>query len=288
MFGSTILDVAIGLIFTFLMISLVTSAATEALASGLSWRANTLLQGVKDLLNDPQFTGLARDLYNHDLVNSLDNGTAGTQAQLGAKPSYIDPKQFASALIDRARLVPGADVQAQQASVNIEIQDPQLQRMLNGMIQRASGNIDRIHDDIAGWFDAGMQRVSGAYKRKTQLWGFLMALLCAIALNVDTIKIAEALWNQPIIMKGISAPKTGETAKDAVDQLSSLGVPFGWDQKARDDFPVTPSWIWLFALAGWLITAVTTLFGAPFWFDTLQRFVQLRGAGPSKPGTGAA
>jgi hypothetical protein len=31
--------------------------------------------------------------------------------------------------------------------------------------------------------------------------------------------------------------------------------------------------------AGWLISAVATLFGAPFWFDALQKFVQIRGAG---------
>jgi hypothetical protein len=31
--------------------------------------------------------------------------------------------------------------------------------------------------------------------------------------------------------------------------------------------------------AGWLVTASTTLFGAPFWFDLLQRAVQLRSTG---------
>jgi hypothetical protein len=32
---------------------------------------------------------------------------------------------------------------------------------------------------------------------------------------------------------------------------------------------------------GWLITAVATLFGAPFWFDALERVVRLKGSGPS-------
>jgi hypothetical protein len=31
-----------------------------------------------------------------------------------------------------------------------------------------------------------------------------------------------------------------------------------------------------------MVTASTTLFGAPFWFDLLQRAVQMRGTG-SKP-----
>jgi uncharacterized membrane protein YedE/YeeE len=32
-------------------------------------------------------------------------------------------------------------------------------------------------------------------------------------------------------------------------------------------------------LIGWLIVAGAALFGAPFWFDTLQRITQLRGVG---------
>jgi hypothetical protein len=32
-------------------------------------------------------------------------------------------------------------------------------------------------------------------------------------------------------------------------------------------------------LLGWIIAAGAALFGAPFWFDVLQRFVQLRGTG---------
>lgn len=100
MFGSIILDVAMGLIFTFLVLSLVTSAAVEMVASALAWRANTLLQGVKELLNDDSFTGLVKEIYNHAAVNPRTNGTAESEEQLGPKPSYIDPMQFASALTD--------------------------------------------------------------------------------------------------------------------------------------------------------------------------------------------
>jgi hypothetical protein len=107
MFGSTVLDLAIGLIFTFLMISLVASAVTEGLASMLSWRANTLLQGVKDLLNDHQFNGLALAVYNHDLVNPRFNGSATSEKQLTAGSRilrYQDTFQGAKALPERCRI----------------------------------------------------------------------------------------------------------------------------------------------------------------------------------------
>jgi hypothetical protein len=32
-------------------------------------------------------------------------------------------------------------------------------------------------------------------------------------------------------------------------------------------------------VVGWLLTASTALFGAPFWFDLMQRVVRMRGTG---------
>lgn len=279
MFGSTVLDLAIGLIFTFLMVSLVASAATEALASMLSWRANTLLQGVKDLLNDPKFDGLALAVYNHDFVNPRANGTATSEDQLTAKPSYIDAKQFAAALIDAAGLLPGTDVATLQKKINDDVKDQQLRTMLTGIVARAGGNINRIRDDIANWFDNGMDRVAGVYKRRTQLCSFLIGLAVAVALNVNIIAIAETLWHQPALVKELPTLSVGTPPDTAIADVKKLGLPFGWDDKAVVAFGTSPNWRWLFTFFGWLIAAVATLFGAPFWFDTLQRFVQLRGAG---------
>ncbi len=127
-----------------------------------------------------------------------------------------------------------------------------------------------------------MERISGSYKRKAQLWSFIIALVIAVLLNIDTIRIAEALWNQPILLKGLTAPSaTGWTAQQSLDQLKVLHIPFGWNNGTLNDF--FKDFNWFYVIPGWLISALATLFGAPFWFDTLQRFVKLRGTG-SNPG----
>jgi hypothetical protein len=54
-------------------------------------------------------------------------------------------------------------------------------------------------------------------------------------------------------------------------------LPIGWTS-----FPPVLNADFLLQVAGWLMTASTTLFGAPFWFDLLQRAVQMRGTG-TKP-----
>jgi len=98
-------------------------------------------------------------------------------------------------------------------------------------------------------------------------------------------------------------PKTPEQLKavtkqlqDSLAQLNAVSLPIGWgdDQynyyfkdlghgggalEAHDS-----GWNWshLFtALFGWFITALAASLGAPFWFETLQRFVNIRGNGRS-------
>ena len=49
---------------------------------------------------------------------------------------------------------------------------------------------------------------------------------------------------------------------------------FVWFWNAPNASPLTSA-------IGWMITAVSALFGAPFWFDTLQNLIRLKGSGPS-------
>jgi hypothetical protein len=69
MFSSAVLDLAIGLIFTFLAVSLATGAIVEAIASFFAVRAITLWKGIGQLLNDPDSHGLAKEIYAHAAVN---------------------------------------------------------------------------------------------------------------------------------------------------------------------------------------------------------------------------
>lgn len=51
MFGSSILEVAIGLIFVYLLLSLICSAANEVIESFLKNRATDLERGIRELFN---------------------------------------------------------------------------------------------------------------------------------------------------------------------------------------------------------------------------------------------
>jgi hypothetical protein len=279
MFNSTILDVVAGLLFTFLTVSLVASTVTEGLASLLGWRAQTLLQGIKSLLNDPQFNGLAKDVYNHALVNSQAPGTAQTESGLTAKPSYIEPQHFAAALIDLMEKLPAtrSETQTQIQAAIAQLPNPQLRQTLQWFYTRAGSNITDFQNEIATWFDASMNRLSGLYKRWMQICSFTVGLSVAILLNVDALHVAQALWVQPAVVQKFT-PKQGTNTEDALTALYSANLPIGWSNQTIKERFVSPLAI-ASLVGGWLITALATLFGAPFWFDALQKITNLRGTG---------
>jgi hypothetical protein len=276
MFNSSVLDVAVGLVFTFLTVSLVCGLLTETWATIMSWRANTLLAGVQALVNDPNFTGLAQQLYQHALISPRDSGTATTVGALTNKPSYIAPLHFADALLDAVQIGPGtaATMKTAIAGSPLLASDNQMKTMLAGMADRAGGNLDKMRQAVASWFDSSMDRVSGSYKRWTQLYCFIFGLIIAVALNIDALHVAQTLWQQPKITLALVPTQDPTTALNA---LGSMGLPIGW--------PIDPHSVGFVActsrLIGWIITALSTLFGATFWFDTLSGVVKLRGVGPS-------
>jgi hypothetical protein len=288
-----ILNVAIGLALTFGVISLVASALTEAVASVLSLRSKTLLTGIKQLLNDPNATGLALAVYQHAAVNPLGGGQAPTvpaawaatggsykavSGLLGKMPSYVEAKGFASALIDaiQNRQQPGGMITDITQAV-AAIQDPQLRAVIGGFLDRANNDVAGLHDRLATWFDAAMDRLSGDYKRRAQWINLAIAGALVIALDVDAVALARQVYADPGVLQHMDVDKTNPSL---ALMAWSKTFPFGWHAFWDGWAENGPVLAILSTLLGWTATTVATLFGAPFWFDTLQRFVQIRGTGP--------
>ena len=172
MFGSTVLEVAVGLTFCYATVALIVSTVQEALAAAFRLRARTLLAGVRSMLNDPRFTALARAVYSHALVNPHDDTPAGSSGAVGAKPSYIEPGHFAIALLDTIASIPGDFVQLGRDIDALD--DPQVRHVLQGIYRRADGDMAAFQLAVAGWFDSAMTRVSAAYTRSAMLISFVV------------------------------------------------------------------------------------------------------------------
>lgn len=274
MFGSTVLEVAIGMTFCYGFVGLLVSTLQEAIAAALHLRARTLLKGIRTMLNDPDFTGLARNLYAHALVNPRDDGSATDPHELRHKPSYIDPKHFAIALIDTIQTIPG---NFEQLGRDIDlVRDPQVRGALRSIYLRAHGSLPVFQENAARWFDNTMERVSGAYKRKSLAISLFISMAIAVAFNIDSVHLFQTLWTQPTLAAQLKAMPGAVIDTEMLASLRTL--PVGWQ--------AVPVWdtSMLVRLSGWLLTAASSLFGAPFWFDLFQRLIHMRGTG-DKPGS---
>ena len=279
MFNSPIVDVAIGLVFCYAAVALTVSTITEAISSALKWRSQSLFASIKALLNDPKFQGLAHEVLNHALVNPMVDGMAAKGGKPAKLPSYVQSKNFAIALVDAIQSVPGDFVKLKQ-DID-QIPDAQLRTFLQSAYAKALmqgsplAQLEALHQRLADWFDSAMERASGEYKRQAQVCTFGIALLVALVFNIDSVFLLQALWSRPALTAEITSPGAGVDAATLLDQMKVL--PVGWTGRQYHG-----AFDWLAAIAGIFVTAVTALFGAPFWFDALQQLVRLRGTG-AKP-----
>ena len=232
MFGSEVLDVAIGLVFIYLVLSLICSAACELIESFWKRRAQYLRRGLQELFDDRDGTGLVREIYNHPLVNSLFRGRY-EPGQMANLPSYIPSRNFALALMDiigpgnpagqpggtrsgasgatMPSSVPAASPTfsgtgtgsystgtlaaetLRNAIVTNLSSNPQAKQALLTLADAAGYDPVKVRENIEAWYNSSMDRVSGWFKRTSHLTILTLGFLLSLAINADTIGITNSL-----------------------------------------------------------------------------------------------
>jgi len=288
MFGSQVLEVVIGLTLIYLVLSIGCSGIKEVIAAMFSLRAKTLEKGVRSMLkNGPN--DYAAQLFGHPLIQAT--------APEGQKPSYISARMFASALFD---VVAPADatqprtIQSLRAGVS-QIPDAKLRATLLNMIDSAGGDVDAVRLKVEHWFDDTMARVTGWYKRIAQKIIFVAGLVLCAAVNADTIMILKELWSDQALRSAMVAQaeqkiQSTNPSQPTIQTISLQQVageirdvntpPIGWSRDAKG-IRVWPNGFGDEALKvlGILLTSFAIVMGAPFWFDILNNFINLRLSG---------
>jgi hypothetical protein len=309
---SVIVQLIVGLILIFFLLSLASSGVQEVIAGAFRIRAKQLSAFLTKTLG-PELEDL---VYRHPIVRGLSKPAPETKGTLDdpappqkERPSYIPKDAFADALhgvllASTPDETPGpglgpagdpldalADVPAKiDAAINA-IPDPGARSLLQHAWANAEKNVDAWKAELEKWFDASMERLSGWYKRYARRAILAIAVVLAFALNADTITFVSTLWRDPAIRATVaSQAQNVQSAKcppqsssfdcvaQSVQQIKSLSVPIGWPAHPAND-PRVPHgstsnliWGWLVKFIGLLLTAAAISRGAPFWFDLLNRF----------------
>jgi len=193
-FGSTMLEIAIGVIFVYLLMSLLCSALAEFIESLFKFRARDLEKGISKLLSNPELT---ESFFNQPMVKTMFQGR---------KPSYIPARTFSLALWNMATAaaegtptsIAGVtkDIRLLRSAITTmppDVLPDDLKGALITLIDEAGGDFDKARANIEAWYDDAMDRVSGWYKRRTHWILIALGFLLAVALNVDSINIVKVL-----------------------------------------------------------------------------------------------
>ena len=254
------------------------------------------------------------------LTNLATSGDVGASILADAWSNSRGDKQAFVAAVQGADLLSAAKKGVrgvESALAQIAEANPYLGTSLQTLWARAGTDFTKFRKEIEDWFDREMARVSGWYSRWAQWIMVAVALVIVGALNVSAVTVGKTLWNDPTLRTetadaaaaivnststttapttttttvassssiaptstaAVAAPPTTAPAPTASETLAGLSLPIGWNDTAW------PGWTpyLILHLLGILMVAIAASFGAPFWFDLLNRLVNLRAGGTPPP-----
>lgn len=308
LFNSTVLEVIIGVVFVYLLLSILCTSANEWASALTRRRGEMLRKGIRQLLQDQEFGGntnkdaFLEEFYRHPLIASLKHDKN--------HPAYIAPRSFVAVITDLLTVAkPGSVDFADLENGAKSLPDGNVKRSILALVQRAK-TFEGVQLAIEGWFNDAMDRVNGWYKRRTQLWTVIIALFLTLVANANTIEIVRKFSSDPVLRNAVveeakvraqkprptisveykneDDPTNPTITKNEGTQLSEkemdlLGQTLGWHGNVfYDEKGKAWGWrAWLARLIGWLLTVLAISLGAPFWFDILNKVMNIRFAGKS-------
>jgi len=239
MSGFPILDLVVGIIFIYFLLSVISSSAVEMILTGLKARSKILeewLNRIFDIviIEDGKEKTLGQVIMDHCAVIAL--------SDKGKAPSYIDAKNFTSALIEKLTYDPKNPKSIASniediitALKNTTLLSTEMQRALLGYAYEARdtyaalsvktiSEIEYFRSKVENWFDTSMDRLTGTFKKRfSRPVTLLVAIITAIALNADSVAIAKYLYNDPEARAKIVA-QAYQTASDStyIKRLNEL------------------------------------------------------------------
>ncbi|MBD1879548.1 hypothetical protein [Coleofasciculus sp. FACHB-T130] len=236
-------------------------------------------------------------------------------------PSYIPSETFASALLDILQPILKVDEENNIFSQvelecnpfdKIETIPTKLKHNLYELAMRAklkakNSNQKELETyqfkkEIEKWYDRSQNRTSGTYKRNTKFLLFWIALITAVFANANAFHIVSSLYHQSTVRNAVTqaAVNAVDNCKEVSDDkktacfdtldtkiketLKADQLPLGWKTQEHfiESFNLSNR-ANILNLLGWIMSAFAIMMNAPFWFDLLNKFVNVRNAGPKPP-----
>jgi hypothetical protein len=310
----TILNIAVGLILIYSVLSLVASHVQELLATFLNWREKHLRQVITNILGeDSSESRLIHNFFKHSLIQSLNHSDTTNKTSVAI--SYIPKDKFANILLEMVKeFEPKSCYTINELEEIVEKAElPEglkknlylFAKQAKSKAEDANQQLEYLQQEIEKWFDSAMNSASAIYKKKAKIAGIMIALAIALMFNVDTIYIIHCLYQDqtlsstinPIAEQIVSShtqefsclqDTINEAAKSncltaVMDDVNSIffdnffDFPIGWNLSDPFGKQFTPLNLQnvIKVITGWSLTAFAITMGAPFWFDLLRQIINV-------------
>lgn len=261
MINSVLLDVAIGMAFCFLLLSLIVSGIMEVIHWITGKRSLALKKAISEIFNDRHNKNWAEFMYEHPLIDGLKR----TENSL---PSYISSNIFSMCLIDIIsnesktikfnKELKGETTLDEQKNQDLfeafksgvaSLNESDVKQMLQVFVENSS-DLASLKGNVEKWFNEYMDRVSGWFKRYTKQWVLGISLCVTLLLNVDSIHLFNSMWNDTnmrnavvssaqnyinkngnkigVVKDSINIDTAFVEIEDAYNNLNVLNLPIGW------------------------------------------------------------
>ena len=294
MFGSQILEVAIGLAVVFFVLALASSAATELISQILAKRSKDLRKAIGRIVagqtrNLPKNPPDAKEAKAQNFVDQLYETSPIRPLVASAKrnPSYISSSAFAAGVMEY--------LESGDFEERIQTLPEGIRTRVEKSYEACEGRVKKVQAELESWFDQSMERLSGVYKRWVK-WVVLAAtVVIVLAVNADSVNIATQLWDALPLRSAIveaaadvgdpnaASPTNIEEVADQLQGIEALGIPLLWD--CEGDCGGFGDWVSRVfedqprRALGWIITILLVSLGAPFWYGALTQLTSLRSSG---------
>lgn len=291
---STVLELILGLVVFFYILSLIVESVTAKIDEWLSFEARDLEAGLRAMLTaaagegrgEGELAAKFEALIDNPLIQNLVPRThsfsvrekvAKWRGYTLRMPGFIPPETFALALFNT--LVPEEGDESDIAKVRAAVASlpkGETRKALLGLIDSSDQTIQDARQKVQNWFNDGMARVSALYRIHTRRVSFAVALVLVLLVDADAIAVSQRLWQEPTLRAAVSAEAQklvdeGQSTTEIADNFATLQAL---------DFPVFGIWqagnwfrfeYWLEHFLGWLTTWLALSLGASFWYDMLKR-----------------
>jgi hypothetical protein len=238
MSGFPILDLVIGVIFIFFLLSVICSSIVEIILTVRRVRSEILGKWLLTIFDTEvvnaknQKVPLGQEIMDHCALTAL--------SPSGRAPAYIDAKNFVSAVLDKVTVYSKV---VNPKSIDELIQSLESSTALSGELKRAfliyanevkdtfealsvktTGAIEMFRKKVEAWYDSNMDRISGTMKVKyTRRFTFISGVVITLLLNADSIEISKYLYSNPEARAKVAAKayesSTDETIRQDMNRI---------------------------------------------------------------------